>query len=172
VNAGQSPRGRVFAAKHADFSFISMDDHDMLRDMAAAARNLARDEYDRELGILTHCYVVCRDTEREAREYYEYYVDRCGDWASAEELIKRMIGREQRSIAPERLTSMQRSFIAGWAGYPLVGTPQQIVAKIQGLAGIGIDGAAMHWVDYEDGLGRFNEQILPLMEEAGLRYPA
>ena len=39
------------------------------------------------------------------------------------------------------------------------------------LAGCGIDGLLLTWVDYVDGIGRFTRDVLPLMEAAGLRAP-
>ena len=35
----------------------------------------------------------------------------------------------------------------------------------------GIDGVALHWVDYMDGLQRFNAEVMPLLEKTGLRSP-
>ena len=52
-----------------------------------------------------------------------------------------------------------------------MGTAEQIVAKLQDLHRIGVDGVAMTWVNYVEGIAQFNEEILPLMEEAGLRSP-
>lgn len=172
VNAGQSPRGRLFGAKHADLTFVALPELEPLRALVSSTREIAQREYRRDLGILNHCYVVCRDTEKEAQDFVRHYVDECGDWAAAEGLIKALVGGKEQSIPHEALVKMQRDFIAGWAGYPLVGTPEQIVEKIQGLVDIGINGAALHWVDYEDGIERFNAQVLPLLEQAGLREPA
>jgi hypothetical protein len=35
----------------------------------------------------------------------------------------------------------------------------------------GIDGVIMTWVDYIDGVKRFAREVLPLLEQAGLRKP-
>jgi FMNH2-dependent dimethyl sulfone monooxygenase len=37
------------------------------------------------------------------------------------------------------------------------------------LTAAGFDGAAVSWVNYEDGLKQFNSDVLPLMIQAGLR---
>jgi FMNH2-dependent dimethyl sulfone monooxygenase len=169
VNAGSSPRGRLFGAKHADFSFLSLPDVEQLGALAADCRDVAWREYKRKLGTFTHGYVVCRDTEKEAQDYLKYYVDECGDWGAAEGLIKALLGAKSQSIPPETLVTMQRAFISGWGGIPFVGTAEQIVEQMQGLADAGLDGAALHWVDYEEGLERFNRTVLPLMIQAGLR---
>ena len=64
---------------------------------------------------------------------------------------------------------MQRQLIAGWGGVPLVGTPEQIVNRFGELHDIGIDGVALTRVNYREGIDQFNEQVLPLLVEAGFR---
>jgi dimethylsulfone monooxygenase len=59
--------------------------------------------------------------------------------------------------------------VAGHGGGPLVGTPEQIVEGLLARSKAGLDGAAISWVNYAEGLEQFHEQILPLMIEAGLR---
>ncbi|MEJ0070948.1 MAG: hypothetical protein WDO24_21950 [Pseudomonadota bacterium] len=39
------------------------------------------------------------------------------------------------------------------------------------LSDCGLDGTLLTWVDYEDGMRRFNRDVLPLLEKAGLRAP-
>jgi dimethylsulfone monooxygenase len=62
-------------------------------------------------------------------------------------------------------------FIAGHGGYPLVGTAEQIVDELGKLAEIGVDGCLISWVRYKEELVQWNEEVLPLMVQAGLRAP-
>jgi len=62
-------------------------------------------------------------------------------------------------------------FIAGHGGYPLVGTAEQIVDELGKLAEIGVDGCLISWVSYKEELAQWNEEVLPLMVQAGLRAP-
>ena len=64
---------------------------------------------------------------------------------------------------------MMRALISGWGAVQLVGTPEQIVEKLLQIKEVGIDGLALSWLHYESGIDQFNEQILPLMVDAGLR---
>jgi alkanesulfonate monooxygenase SsuD/methylene tetrahydromethanopterin reductase-like flavin-dependent oxidoreductase (luciferase family) len=57
-------------------------------------------------------------------------------------------------------------------GYPLVGTAEQISERMALLADAGLDGVLLTWVDYADGLARFNADVLPRLEHSGLRAPA
>jgi alkanesulfonate monooxygenase SsuD/methylene tetrahydromethanopterin reductase-like flavin-dependent oxidoreductase (luciferase family) len=170
VNAGQSADGIRFGAEHADFSFQSGNVESLARS-AASARSIARDEFGRDLGILTFAYVVCRDTEAEALDYVRHYVDDLGDYVAATNLISQMMRGNVESVPRDALRNMQKQYIAGWGGLPLVGTPTQIVGKLEQLAEIGVDGVALVWVDYLGGIKQFNEAILPLMVKAGLRNP-
>ena len=60
-------------------------------------------------------------------------------------------------------------FIAGWGGYPLVGSPEQIVDQMLELNEIGIEGIILSWLDYSEEIDYFGRRLLPLMEQAGLR---
>jgi len=170
VNAGQSPAGRLFGAKHADFSFQTFgNDLAGLKALVEDTRRVAWKEFKREIGVLIHAYVVCGETEKEARDYERYYVDERGDWEAAEGLIRTLIGAKTQGFPLERLRQMQREMIAGWGSYPLVGTAEQIVEKIQELANIGVDGAGLVWVNFEAGIDQFAKKVVPLMVQAGLR---
>jgi alkanesulfonate monooxygenase SsuD/methylene tetrahydromethanopterin reductase-like flavin-dependent oxidoreductase (luciferase family) len=64
---------------------------------------------------------------------------------------------------------MKEHFIAGWGGYPLIGTPEQIVDSFSVLVDIGLDGTLLSWAQYEAGMRDFQKDVLPLMKQAGLR---
>ena len=40
------------------------------------------------------------------------------------------------------------------------------------FSGIGLDGILLSWVDYLDGLARWQKDVMPRLEQAGLRRPA
>jgi dimethylsulfone monooxygenase len=53
----------------------------------------------------------------------------------------------------------------------LAGTPERITSELQKFAGIGLDGMLLSWVDYLDGLDAWQREVMPLLEQAGLRVP-
>jgi alkanesulfonate monooxygenase SsuD/methylene tetrahydromethanopterin reductase-like flavin-dependent oxidoreductase (luciferase family) len=71
----------------------------------------------------------------------------------------------------ETLEAHKAHFIAGHGGYPLVGTAEQITEELGKLADIGVDGCLISWVDYKNELEQWHAQVLPLLEQAGLRRP-
>ena len=170
VNAGMSPAGRRFGAKHADLTFVNEPNLEKLEALVGEIRAMARNEFGREeMGMLNHAWVVCRDTEKEARDYERYVVDERGDWAAAEAFVEVSLRGRAESFSQDVLQGTKRGFIAGFNAIPLVGTPEQVVDKMLTLAKAGITGTALHWVDYEAGIEYFNARVLPLMVQAGLR---
>jgi len=171
MQAGSSPTGRRFAARYADMAFINArrGAFDEYHADIANLRRLAREEFGRTLQVWGHAYVVCRATEREARDYLRYYVDERGDWEAADNLT-RWMGLPER-LPPDRLAAARRDFVGGWGGYPLVGTAEQIVDELCALADAGFDGVMLSWVQYEAELRQWIDEVLPLMEQAGLRQP-
>jgi FMNH2-dependent dimethyl sulfone monooxygenase len=165
--AGGSPVSRRFAAEHADvaFTFLPVHDYEGARTQVAALRELARREFGREIQVWVMAYVVCRPTEREAREYLHHYVEEEGDWEGAESFVRNM-------GLPSTLSREAKfHFVAGSGGHPLVGTPQLVVDELLMLSQAGIDGCLLSWVNYREGLLQWVDEVLPLMEQAGLRCP-
>jgi len=58
--------------------------------------------------------------------------------------------------------------IAWSHGYRLMGTPEQVVGKMNALSDAGLDGMALIWVDFEEGLDVFAREIKPLAQQTGL----
>ena len=66
---------------------------------------------------------------------------------------------------------IKRRLIAGWGGYPLIGTPERIVDHLTALTSTGLDGIVLSWVNYHDEMRQWNDEVMPLIEQAGLRKP-
>ena len=170
MNAGGSEKGRHFAAKHCDVAFVLFNpaDLDGARAHIAAYRRLAREEYGRELQIWCASYVVQRETEREARDFYDYYVHEKGDWVAVNNLVETM-GLNAQTLPPDSARAMKEHFIAGWGGYPLVGSNDQVVEGLAKLVEIGLDGTVLSWPRYEEGMRQFQQTTIPALRQAGLR---
>ena len=118
----------------------------------------------------THACVVQGETEKEARDFYDYYVHQKGDWEAAGNIIATMAADiNEKQFPPERHKAISEMFIAGWGGHPLVGTKEQIVDKLAGLSRMGMDGVLLSWPRFEAGMREFRDVTLPLVKQAGLR---
>ena len=173
MNAGGSKTGQHFAAKYADMAFLLLQshDHDDIKRQADAYRRLAREEYGREIQLWSSAYVVQADTQKEADDYLRYYVVERGDDAAVDNLTKTMLENAQ-TLPADVMEQFKFHFKAGWGGYPLVGTAESIAQQLIGLrTRAGLDGVLLSWVDYRDGLERWGRDVMPLLEQAGLRRP-
>lgn len=168
MSAGNSPRGRHFAAKHTDVNFVLGPDIATVGAIASEVKALARNEYDREIQVFGQGHIVCFDTESEAKRYYHHYVHERGDWQGARNMLATVIPNSQ-SVPEIALEAMAETGIAGYGAVPLVGTPEQVVSMMVEFADAGLDGISISWVDYLSGLEQFREVLLPLLVEAGIR---
>ena len=150
MNAGSSPVGQRFSATNCDMNFVMLRQKDEESDRAQI-QNLKRmaAEAGRPSQCWIHIYVVCHESEAEARAYLDHYVREKGDWAAADNMLS-IFGMQSETLEPAVMEAFRFHFIAGHGGYPLVGTAAQIVEQIDRLSAMGVDGMLMSWVDYEN----------------------
>jgi FMNH2-dependent dimethyl sulfone monooxygenase len=172
MNAGGSGVGRHFAIRHCDMIFIHIKGQDIeaARMDIEEVRMLAK-EYGRDIEVWANCYCVIGDTDEEALKFREWYVREKGDWQAVENLVG-VLGLQSGVLPKDQLEGAKYHFIAGWGGYPLVGSPSRVADEIKKLASVGLDGALLSWPRYEEGLTRFINEVMPLVEQAGLRKPS
>jgi alkanesulfonate monooxygenase SsuD/methylene tetrahydromethanopterin reductase-like flavin-dependent oxidoreductase (luciferase family) len=169
INAGSSPAGVGFSARHADFNLLSITSLDKAADMVSNIQSRAK-EHGRRCGAMSYALVCCRDTEHEAQALFQRIIDE-GDWGATNTIIDLMLGENYSyGSNKDEIRAMGERFIAGWGGLPLVGTPEQIVDKMIHLADLGVEGLAISWLDYHEELKYFGEKVMPLMRQAGLRH--
>jgi len=171
MNAGTSPTGRAFAAKHSDLIFAGLTTFETAAQQIAEIKQLARNEYGREIRVFGRGHVVCRDTQREAEEYYDYVHRQAADLEGAANItgLSRQHSQSTDWTMDER--KILEGMVAGFWGIPMVGTPEQVTQKMIDLHEAGADGIALSWVDYDEGLAQMERRILPMLVQAGLRSP-
>jgi alkanesulfonate monooxygenase SsuD/methylene tetrahydromethanopterin reductase-like flavin-dependent oxidoreductase (luciferase family) len=170
MNAGGSDRGRHYAAKYCDVAFVVLDTHEFegAKARVDAYRELARKEYGREISVWSYSYVYQGATEKDAKDYFDLVVREKGDLAAATNLVETM-GLNALTFPPGVLDTMKIHFMAGWGGYPLIGTPEQIVDGLKTLSKMGLDGTLLSWPRYIDDMKWFQKHVMPLIEQSGLR---
>ncbi|TWF80356.1 alkanesulfonate monooxygenase SsuD/methylene tetrahydromethanopterin reductase-like flavin-dependent oxidoreductase (luciferase family) [Pseudonocardia hierapolitana] len=167
LNAGNSPAGIEFSARNVDINFASLDTLENIRAYTDKVRSKARDDYQREIQVMTYGLVVCRDTEDEAKRAFQQVVDE-GDWGAAGNVIK-IAGSGASQSFDHAVKKMQERFIAGWGGYPVVGTPEQVTEQLAALNEAGMQGMIFGLIDYNEELEYFGNNVMPLLKEVGLR---
>jgi dimethylsulfone monooxygenase len=170
MSAGGSDVGRRFACEHADLCFIllhSEDPEDWARQIGEY-KNFAREEFGRDVEVWSYAPVVQRDTQREAEDYLEYYAVANADNESVDGWVKGNAA-SAKGMSADKLHSLRRHLAAGGGGSQFVGTAERIADKLHALSDAGLNGILFTWVDFKDGLERFNRDVMPILESRGLR---
>jgi dimethylsulfone monooxygenase len=170
MNAGGSKKGQHYAAKYCDVAFVVFDPRDIdgATKQVESYRKLAREEYGRDIQVWTASYAVQGETEKDAKDYFNYYIHERGDWVAGSNLVE-TLGINAQTLPPDVLREMKIHFMAGWGGYPLIGTSDQIVDGLQTLSRMGLDGALISWPRYIEDMRWFQKHTYPLIQQAGLR---
>ena len=126
-------------------------------------------EMRRAFDVYTNVHIICRPTDAEANDYYAWFADENADW----EAVDNMHSLSKRSDTnSERVALFQRMkmrFVAGYGGYPLVGSPDTVAAEIARTSEAGFAGIAAGLVNYVDEFTYLQAELLPRLERLGLR---
>ncbi|SAL47551.1 LLM class flavin-dependent oxidoreductase [Caballeronia humi] len=172
VNATGSAAGIEYAVRHSDLVFITSpagahfdDAIEALPAHTARIREAAQ-RIGRRVRTLINPTIVCRPTEREARDYHDAIVAHADEGA-----LDGFVGQAARSDAKAWAKHKREQRILG-GNLHLIGSPEQIVEQLLALKRAGCDGVQLTFFDFEPDLAYFGEAVLPLLVEAGLRHPA
>ena len=168
MSAGHSDAGRRFAMTHADLLFAATSDPETTPDLVKEIKKAAAKEYNRDLPIYGMASIVCRDTEDDAKRYFEYYVKEKGDRDAAGNMLSVYMGNSQGHVGFD-IEPLKDLMISGYGAMPQVGTAEQVVEGLAAMKDMGLDGVSISWLDYAEGISQYDEILRPLMIEAGLR---
>lgn len=168
MSAGSSPAGRDFAQKHCDLNFIAVPSWEMLPGLTSTARGEAAEKYGSNPLLFGHGYVVVADTEAEARRRFEHVAREKRDTEGTRAFVEALMGTS-RSIDIFSNDVLVDRAAAGFFALPLVGTPEMVVDGMQRMQAGGLDGMAISFCDYDEGVAQYDELIRPLAVQAGLR---
>jgi dimethylsulfone monooxygenase len=171
MNAGASTAGRSFGARNCDFLFTIAVDLEKSRHDIAEIKRHASDAARAGLEVFTTSYVVCRPTQREAEDYHRHYAVEHADWRAVDHLM-RLQGQHTRGRPPELQQKFRERFAGGHGSFPIVGSPDRVAEILRQISDAGFAGTTLGFVDYRRELPFFIENILPRLEDMGLRVPA
>jgi dimethylsulfone monooxygenase len=166
MSAGSSQTGRAFAVRNADCLFMVIVDVETVPDEITALRAAAE---NRAMAVYSSGHLICRATNKEARDYHRYIVHDKGDWEAAEKAIAKRLGGGGQSIPKERLIQMQERFISGGGTYPVIGSYDEVAETFLHLADAGLNGMAIGMVNYALDMPAVRDEVLPRMARLGLR---
>jgi FMNH2-dependent dimethyl sulfone monooxygenase len=166
VNASSSGAGMAFAANHSDLMFITRPAGADVYGLLAAHNKKIKDEaaaMGKSVRTIINPHVICADTEKEARDRRQAFIDHA-DPVALDNFYRFITGGDTVSWK-----GAMRDDLAVGGNMQIVGTPEQCVEKMMRLHNAGIDGIQVNFYDYLPDLEYFGENVLPLMKEAGLR---
>jgi FMNH2-dependent dimethyl sulfone monooxygenase len=169
VSAGSSSAGIDFAARRSDIMFVtSPGGGDIEQAVATLGPHIAHikeqaAQHGRDIKCIVNPHVICRETEQKARAYLQHILDGEDDEA-VDNFMASIMGGDTRGWREHG-----RSGWAAGGNVQIVGSPEQVVDWMLKLKAIGCDGVQINFFDFEPDLKFFGEQVLPLMEQAGLR---
>jgi len=170
LNAGSSGQSLDFAARNSDFIFTIIADAASGAEVAAALKEEARAKYNREVGVFTLGHVVVRPSRAEAEDFLHYYAEENADWDAVDYLME-LQGMHAHSFTPQMLETMRGRFASGHGSLPLVGTPDEVADAIAEVHHAGFAGMSMSFVNYTDELPYFAAEVIPRLEDRGVRLP-
>jgi len=173
MNAGSSPTGQSFALRNCDAFFTATAGSRTSLEGNARRVNEIKSKarvFGRDIDVYTVGQVICRNSQREAEDYYQYAIIDNADWSAIERML------EMRNIMPSSFSpdeyAAKRQYFAGNAigGYPFVGTPDEVAQQLAGLSKAGLRGIAVSFVDYLGELPYFCDEVLPRLVRLGVRH--
>ncbi|MGE0154952.1 MAG: LLM class flavin-dependent oxidoreductase [Reyranellaceae bacterium] len=171
VSAATSPAGLDYAGKYADLVFITSPAGaeidaalQALPAHNAKVKGFAA-KHGRRVGTIINPLIVCRETEREARQVYDSIA--AGEDTVA---VDRLFGRFQSASADSWRGHARAQRVVG-GNIQIVGNPQQVAERCLQLQQAGCDGIQICFFDFAPELEFFGQRVLPLLKQAGLRAP-
>ena len=76
-----------------------------------------------------------------------------------------------KTFSNEVQDKLRTGMAAGHGSWPVIGTPRQVADKILQLHEAGFSGTTVSFVDYIKEFPYFRNEVMPLLEEAGIRKP-
>jgi dimethylsulfone monooxygenase len=170
MNAGASPTGQAFAVKNCDALFCTptgAETVDQLADGIQHAKKLAIAQ-GREIDVYSVGVVTCRPTTKEAEEYHRHCIIDDADWSAVDNILAMKDVRPE-TVGAEEFTRRRNHQAHGMGGIPIVGDPDTVAAEIARIAGVGLRGIGISFVNYLAELPYFRDEVLPRLERMGLR---
>ena len=194
--AGGSPRGREFAARHAECVFVGGLNPARVGESVRATRELARraGRNSDDIRFFLYAKVITADTETAVQRKYEEYLSSvsydgamallCG-WSGID-FSKFDPDKPLRYIETNAARTVMQAFIrseedrqwnlrelvrligANGGGKLLMGTPEQLADTFQDWINVGIDGFNLAYMVTPGSFIDFIDGVIPVLQKRGL----
>jgi FMNH2-dependent dimethyl sulfone monooxygenase len=169
MNAGQSPPGLALAGKHSDMAYIGLAGDTDIPGSVQRVREAAS-LHGREVAVWALAHIVSADTDEAAQAQVESYAIENGDVETAMRYAASLMRTDTASQAAFRADSdLVRNLMISQGNYSIVGSAESVAQRLVELSQAGIDGLAVAFFDYVDGIARFEADVMPLLVDANVR---
>ena len=194
--AGSSPRGQQFAAKHAECVFLTVPTPDVATQYTSVTRKQVQQNGRNpdELLFFTALKVITGGTEAEAQRKYNEYLEQV-TYDGAMALLGGWTGYDFGNVEPDQplasletndVTSFWKSFMRGNAdqnatfrdlaryvgiggAQPVVmGAPEQIADELEQWTAAGVDGFNLAYAVTPGSFTDFIDGVVPVLQKRGL----
>jgi len=168
VCATSSERGFQFVAEHCTDGFFGGTSLDSKKARSRRIKEVAAG-YGRAVRTHTLIMLIQGDSDADAQRMFDHYQD-----GADQEAIASIYEKRAGTKADDRITILKDRFETKdtrlfYGGLPFVAGPERAAAMIEELAVDGdVDGVMFVFPDFVEGLGRFNEQVMPILRRRGL----
>lgn len=188
VNAGQSPTGIDFAARHCEWAFCNASPKGTLEQIATYGKAIREraDHHNRVVRPITFAYVIMADTDQEAKDIADWVKEEV-DEEAADTFIARATGKVGNmgwagaagedadasggsSLRQELGEDAYMSMALGLGGYHIFGSPETVAEQFKAMHDdCGMDGVLLSFFDPQRGLHQTEDQLIPILRKMGLR---
>jgi len=159
TSAAFSEQGRLFAAKNCDQLITMFSNIKSAQLQINNIKNKAK-LFKRKIKVIGLAHVVCRSSTKEAEQYYDFYASKMADKKAVNNFIS-ILNKNKKTKVFSDIQKLQMKRMAGGIGsYPLIGSPKNIIEKINEFKKIGLDGLALSFVNFKEELPFFIKNVI------------
>jgi pyrimidine oxygenase len=170
VSAGQSPRGKKFISEYADFHFgAGSNKEEVMRSNSALQGETSVTQ--RRVGAFANAMIVLGDTDADAQRKVDLYAEGADieaiDFLTGQYALDTAKDGSSAAIVARRNAGGPVSPFYG-GGRPMAGSAETVARRLDEMAQVpGTDGIMLTFDDFVEGLDRFGEEVMPLLQHVG-----
>ena len=158
LNAAFSETGRLFAAKNCDSLITMFSSYESARKQTENIKKTAK-LHNNNIKVYGLVHIVCRQSDKEAEEYYDNYAGPMADTDAINNFISILSRGDKKSVLANLQKSQMKKMAGGLGSFPIIGSPKTVLSKISDLDDLGLDGIAIGFVNFKDELPYFIDNV-------------
>lgn len=159
ISAAYSEDGRKFATKNCNVLLTMFGNLDNLKENNIKLFNMAK-KNNNKISIFTPIHIVCKNTDTEAKEFYEQYSNHLQDRKAVNNFIGNLEWAKKSKLG-YYLRHVKQKVAGSLGAYTIVGNPNKVAEILSAIKANKVNGVAMTFFDYDKDLRFFIKNVLP-----------